>query len=79
VSGNTVNRPVSGVSMAALDGYPTLTFHRDGSVSSDAEVYLTTAAHGPSWFRAITVDEATGRVTLYRLNAQASAWVRASQ
>lgn len=78
VSGATISTPVSGGAIATLDGYPTITFHRDGSASSDAEIYIKVAAHGPPWYRAITVTQSTGRIEWYRLNASAGAWVLAN-
>ncbi len=79
VSGDVIHQPVTGPSLVTLNGFPTITFHRDGSVSSDAEIYIKVAAHGPPWYRAITVTEATGRVSWYRLNSRANVWVQASQ
>lgn len=79
VSGTAIHQPVTGSAIANLGGYPTITFHRDGSASTDAEVYIKVAAHGPPWYRAITVTQATGRVDWYRLNAQAGKWVQATQ
>jgi type II secretory pathway pseudopilin PulG len=79
VAGTTINRAVSGSNIRTLDGWPTITFHRDGSASSDAEIYLSVAAHGPSWYRAVTLTQATGRVDWYRLNAEAGKWKLANQ
>src|SRR3954463_10814668 len=39
ISGTTITKPVNGAQIASLNGYPTVTFHRDGSVSTDAEIY----------------------------------------
>jgi prepilin-type N-terminal cleavage/methylation domain-containing protein len=79
VSGSAIHQPVSGPALATFTGYPTITFHRDGSASTDAEIYVKVAAHGPPWYRAVTVTQATGRVDWYRLNAQAGKWVQATQ
>jgi prepilin-type N-terminal cleavage/methylation domain-containing protein len=79
VSGDVIHQPVSGSSIATVGGLPTITFHRDGSVSSDVEIYIKVAAHGPPWYRAVTVTQATGRISWYRLNAQANTWMQASQ
>ncbi len=78
VSGVAIHAPVSGSNVATLTGYPTITFHRDGSASTDAEVYIKVAAHGPPWYRAITVTQATGRIEWYRLNATTGQWVNAN-
>jgi hypothetical protein len=79
VSGTAIHSPVSGATISTMGGFPTLTFHRDGSVSSDAEIYIKVAAHGPPWYRAVTVTQATGRISWYRLNVSAGVWVQASQ
>lgn len=79
VSGDVIQQPVSGPTISLLSGFPTITFHRDGSASSDAEIYIKVAAHGPPWYRAITVTQATGRVSWYRLNAESLKWVQVSQ
>jgi Tfp pilus assembly protein FimT len=78
VSGSSIHSPVSGSTVATLTGYPTITFHRDGSASSDAEIYIKVAAHGPPWYRAVTVTQSTGRIEWYRLNASAGKWVNAN-
>jgi prepilin-type N-terminal cleavage/methylation domain-containing protein len=54
------------------DGLPALTFHRNGSASEEAVVYLTSARAGvgspagyPDDGRAIEIERATGRVRCY--------------
>ena len=79
LSGTAIHQPVNGGSIATLTGYPTVTFHRDGSVSTDAEIYIKIAAHGPPWYRAISLTQSTGRVDWYRLNAQTGKWIQANQ
>jgi prepilin-type N-terminal cleavage/methylation domain-containing protein len=79
VSGTVITDPVSGSLIATVNGYPTVTFHRDGSVSTDAEIYIKVAAHGPPWYRAITLTQSTGRVDWFRLNAQTGKWIQANQ
>ena len=37
-----VSAPVVGNALDAVDGMPSVTFHRDGSASTDAELYVTT-------------------------------------
>ncbi|MGH7623439.1 MAG: pilus assembly FimT family protein, partial [Gemmatimonadaceae bacterium] len=79
VSGTPIVKPISGSSLSTLSGFPTLTFHRDGSVSTDAEVYVSIAARGPEKiYRAITLVQATGRVDWYRLNTGNNKWVMAN-
>jgi len=79
VSGNTITSPVSGANVGTLTNWPTLTFHRDGAVSSDAEIYVSIPAHGPKIYRALVLTQATGRIDWYRLNTSSNAWVVAGQ
>lgn len=79
VSGTSVSKPVNGAQIATLNGYPTVTFHRDGSVSTDAEVYIKVAGRGPPWYRAVTLTQSTGRVDWFRLNAETGKWIQANQ
>jgi type II secretory pathway pseudopilin PulG len=75
VSGSAITSPISGVSVGVVNGMPSLTFHRDGSVSSDAEIYVSIAARGPKMYRALVLTQATGRVDWYRLNTSTNKWV----
>lgn len=79
VSGASITKPVSGAAVGTLTGFPTVTFHRDGSVSTDAEIYVSIAARGvQKIYRAITLTQATGRVDWYRLNTDNDKWVMAN-
>lgn len=75
VSGTAISKPISGSNVVKLDGLPTVTFHRDGSVSSDAEIYISIPARGDKIYRAVTLTQATGRVDWYRLNTSTNKWV----
>jgi prepilin-type N-terminal cleavage/methylation domain-containing protein len=75
VSGTSISSPITGATISTLDAMPTITFHRDGSVSSDAEIYVSIRAHGPNMYRALLLAQATGRCDWYRLNTQAGKWV----
>jgi len=77
VSGAAITKPVSGLAVTTLNGFPTVIFHRDGSVSSDAEIYVSIAARGKPLYRAIVLTQATGRVDWYRLNTGTNKWVQA--
>jgi prepilin-type N-terminal cleavage/methylation domain-containing protein len=79
VSGTSIANPVSGAAIKSLNNWPTITFHRDGSASTDAEIYIKVAGHGPPWYRAVTVAQATGRIDWYRLNTSTNKWVQANQ
>ncbi len=79
VSGSPILKPVSGSAIGTLTGYPTVTFHRDGSVSTDAEIYVSIAARSANKiYRAITLVQATGRVDWYRLNTGTNKWAAAN-
>jgi prepilin-type N-terminal cleavage/methylation domain-containing protein len=77
IGGQAIRAPITGTSLSSMKGMPTLVFHRDGSVSSGAEIYVSIAAHGPSMYRAFAVTQSTGRVDWYRLNTSTNAWVAA--
>jgi prepilin-type N-terminal cleavage/methylation domain-containing protein len=67
VSGGTVSSPVVGSQLRTVDGMPSVIFHRDGSSTSDAEIYVASTYKGRTDFRAITLTRATGRTELLRL------------
>jgi prepilin-type N-terminal cleavage/methylation domain-containing protein len=48
------------------NGMPTVMFRRDGSLSTDLELYLKSARRGRDSRRAITVSMATGRVEWFK-------------
>lgn len=77
LSGTQITSAINGGGIATVGGLPSITFHRDGSVSSNAEIYVSIAARGPKFYRSITVTQATGRVEWYRLNTSANKWVLA--
>jgi prepilin-type N-terminal cleavage/methylation domain-containing protein len=79
VSGTAISHPVNGGAITTMGGFPSITFHRDGSASTDAEIYVSVAAHGPPWYRAIVITQATGRVDWYRLNTTTNKWQQANQ
>lgn len=74
MNGGTIAAPVSGSTTRVMDNMPTVTFHRDGSLSSDLQIYMSTTGH-PTLWRAVTVVQATGRTDWFRLNAQSGKWV----
>ncbi len=54
-------------SSRAWNSLPSVTFHRDGSTSSDVEVYVKNVFKGRTDFRLVTLTRATGRTDLYRM------------
>ena len=75
LSGATGTSPVIGSALKAVDGFPSVTFHRDGSTSSDAEIYLQNTYKGRVDYRCITVTRSTGRTELWRLAGTGSSAV----
>lgn len=69
-----VNDAIVGTNVKQLDNMPTVTFHRDGSLSSDLEVYMSTLAAPIRW-RAISVVQATGHTDWYRKTTTGNSWV----
>ena len=67
--------PVVGSSIAIRDNYPTVYYHRDGAVSSELELYVSSYRIDKSDMRALHVRQATGRVQLYRYNG--GTWIGA--
>lgn len=65
-SAATVSTPVVGSTLRKVNGWPSITFHRDGSASSDAEVYLLNAARGRPQYRVVTLVRSTGRTDAWR-------------
>jgi Tfp pilus assembly protein FimT len=70
----TVDDPIVGSNVRLLGDLPTVTFHRDGSLSSELEVYMSTVSSPIRW-RAVTVVQATGRTDWFRKNTNGNAWI----
>jgi prepilin-type N-terminal cleavage/methylation domain-containing protein len=71
----TATASVVGNSIANRDNYPTVYYHRDGAVSSELEIYVSSHRMDKSDMRALHVRQATGRVQSYRYNG--STWIGA--
>lgn len=63
---------VVGSALATRDNFPTLYYHRDGAVSSELELYISSYRSAKGDIRALHVRQATGRVQVYRYNG--STW-----
>lgn len=74
VTGAMITTAITGGAIQNNGGLPTITFHRDGSVSSDAEIYVSIAARGPKMHRAIVITQATGKEEWYRYDPGATTW-----
>jgi Tfp pilus assembly protein FimT len=70
----TVSQPVVGSNVKSVDNLPTVTFHRDGSLSSDLEIYMSTISTPTRW-RAVTVVQSTGRTDWFRKGMKDNNWV----
>jgi len=71
----TASASVVGSNLASNDNYPTVYYHRDGAVSSEVELYVSSYRSDKGDIRAIHIRQATGRVQLYRYNG--STWMGA--
>jgi len=66
-SAATVTSAVVGSNLTTINGLPSIVFRRDGSASSDAEIYVMNPARGKPQYRLITLTRSTGRSDLYKL------------
>ena len=74
-----VTSSIVGAGLRTMSGMPTVTYHRDGSLSSDLEIYLTAPGKGTAYvYRALVVIQSTGRSDWYRWNAETSRWQAAA-
>ncbi|MEO7217149.1 MAG: type II secretion system protein [Gemmatimonadaceae bacterium] len=66
---------VVGNNLVTRDNYPTVYYHRDGALSSELELYISSYRSDLTDMRAIHVRQATGRVQFYRYTG--STWLGA--
>jgi prepilin-type N-terminal cleavage/methylation domain-containing protein len=64
---------IVGNALATRNSYPTVYYHRDGALSSEIELYMSSYRPDLSDIRALHVRQATGRVQEYRYNG--STWI----
>jgi len=67
ISSPTITKSVVGPQLSTVDFLPSVIFHRNGSASSDAEIYVSSSYRNRTDYRAITVTRATGRSEMFRL------------
>jgi type II secretory pathway pseudopilin PulG len=72
ISPGPITKSVVGSQLSTVDMMPSLIFHRNGSASSDAELYVQSTHGKRTDYRAITLSRATGRSELYRLGGTGS-------
>jgi type II secretory pathway pseudopilin PulG len=77
VVGGTTTSSLNGSDLRTVSSYQSLIFRRDGSCSTDLDVYFSARANVANEYRAMTVDPSTGRTDLYRWSG--TAWVRMTQ
>jgi prepilin-type N-terminal cleavage/methylation domain-containing protein len=68
-----IGASVAGPALKTVDGLPSVIFHRDGSTSSEMEVYMASRYRGRTDYRGITLTRSTGRAELYRLEGSGAA------
>ncbi|HVT38601.1 MAG TPA: type II secretion system protein [Gemmatimonadaceae bacterium] len=76
-NGTTPAAPLVGNSLRTVSGLPGFVFRRDGSASSDAEIYVTVRNAMKQEYRAVLVNGATGRSELWKYNG--TIWIRMTQ
>ena len=76
VGGGTLGVPYAGSALRVVSSLPGVIYRRDGSASSDIEIYVTMRVNVVTEYRAILVAPATGRVDMFRYTG--SAWARAT-
>ena len=76
-NGTTPAGSVVGAGLRTISSLPSLIFHRDGSGSTDLEVYVTMRDAVKVEYRCVTVTGSTGKTDLYKWNGVT--WIRMSQ
>ncbi len=77
VSGAVPTGAVTGPSLKTVSSMTSVIFRRDGSASSDLEVYVTTRDAVRVEYRGIQLSSSTGKVDLFKWNG--STWIRMNQ
>lgn len=74
VGGGTLTAAYAGSDLRTVSSLPGVIFRRDGSASSDFEVYLTMRVGVATEYRAVVISPSTGRAEAFRYTG--SAWRR---
>ncbi|MFI5310113.1 MAG: Tfp pilus assembly protein FimT/FimU [Gemmatimonadales bacterium] len=77
VNGTTPSAAVSGSNLRTVSALPSTIFRRDGSASSDVEVYVTTRDAVRVEYRAITLIASTGKTNMFKWNG--TVWMQMTQ
>jgi prepilin-type N-terminal cleavage/methylation domain-containing protein len=76
VTGGAATGAVQGTALRTVSTLPGVIFRRDGSASTDLELYVTMRPTVHTEYRAVVVSPSTGRVDAYRWTG--SAWARST-
>lgn len=74
VNGAIPSDAVVGNALRTVSSMTSVIFRRDGSASTNAEIYVTIRSNVPTEYRAINLIAATGTIELYRWSG--TAWIR---
>lgn len=77
VGGGAATGAVQGTSLRVVSSLPGVIFRRDGSASTDLELYITMRATVDADYRALVVSPTTGRIDVYKWGG--STWIRTTQ
>ncbi|MHB1297797.1 MAG: prepilin-type N-terminal cleavage/methylation domain-containing protein [Gemmatimonadaceae bacterium] len=69
VNGAALTAEFVGTNLRTRDGLPSIVFRRDGSASTDLEIYLSSTANEVNSWRGVTVAPSTGRADAWRRTA----------
>jgi type II secretory pathway pseudopilin PulG len=67
ITSTGLSKSVIGSQLTTVDQLPSVIFHRDGSASTDAELYVESTSRRRTDYRAVALTRSTGRSELYRL------------
>jgi prepilin-type N-terminal cleavage/methylation domain-containing protein len=76
-NGSTPATPFVGAGLRTISSLPSIIFHRDGSGSTDLEVYVTMRDAVKVEYRCVVVTGSTGKTDLFKWNGVT--WIRMSQ
>jgi prepilin-type N-terminal cleavage/methylation domain-containing protein len=77
INGTVPSASVTGSGLQTVSGMTSVIFQRDGSSSSDLEVYVTMRDAEPKDYRGVLLTRSTGRNDMYKWNG--TTWLRMTQ
>ena len=77
VSGTMPTGSVMGSGLVTVASLPSVVFGRDGSASTNLEIYVTTRAAVKTEYRAVIVTASTGHTAMYKWNG--TIWLAMTQ